>query len=130
MSLSHSQRGVAIGAASAAVVSAITLVFAALHPASQAASTLEARLHLLAVCSAAPAVALLIAIGRLANQRFGSPEDIDGSGLTAGSARAKLLQALLQNTLEQLALALPVYIAVSLLGSSRLLSILPAAAAH
>ena len=34
----------------------------------------------------------------------------DRGGLTAGSARARLLQAMLQNTLEQGALALPVYL--------------------
>jgi hypothetical protein len=49
---------------------------------------------------------LLFAIGRLANHRFFSAEDIDGGGLAANSAKAALLQAQLQNTLEQALLAL------------------------
>jgi uncharacterized membrane protein YecN with MAPEG domain len=57
-----------------------------------------------------PSIALFVAIVRLAKHRFFTPEDIDGSALTAGTAQAKLLQALLQNTLEQLALAVPIYL--------------------
>lgn len=44
-------------------------------------------------------------IGLLARHRFLTPEDIDGGGMTAGSATAKRLQAMLQNTLEQVVLA-------------------------
>jgi hypothetical protein len=58
-----------------------------------------------------PALALFIAIARLAKHRFFSFEDIDGSALGAGTEQAKLLQALLQNTLEQTSLAVPVYLA-------------------
>ena len=57
---------------------------------------------------------LAVAIARLAKHRFFTPQDIDGSGLTAGSERARMLQALLQNTLEQSVLALPVYAAALL----------------
>ena len=49
--------------------------------------------------------------------------------LTEGTSRAKLLQALLQNTLEQLALALPVYLACSFAFPSRFLGLIPASAA-
>ena len=128
MNLSKPQRGVAVGAAYAAAISVTILGLAAFYLATPHLATLEVRLHLLAACSLAPTLALLVAITRLGNHRFTSPEDIDGSGLTAGSARAKLLQALLQNTLEQLALALPVYAACALLGLAYLLAALPAAA--
>lgn len=58
-----------------------------------------------------PAIALFMAVARLAKHRFFTPADIDGSALTVGTDQAKLLQALLQNTLEQLAFAVPVYLA-------------------
>jgi hypothetical protein len=64
-----------------------------------------------ALASLAPTVLLAACIARLAAHRFHTPEDIDGSGLTSGTATAKVLQAQLQNTLEQLVLALPVYAA-------------------
>jgi len=47
------------------------------------------------------AFCLAISIGRLAKHRFFSPEDIDGGCLTDGSSKAKVLQSLLQNTVEQ-----------------------------
>jgi hypothetical protein len=46
-----------------------------------------------------------ISIARLARHRFFTPEDIDGGGLTQGTENAKVLQATLQNTLEQTVLA-------------------------
>lgn len=51
------------------------------------------------------ALCLLGNIGKIANHRFATPEDIDGGGLTTGSAQIKIYQATLQNTLEQVALA-------------------------
>jgi hypothetical protein len=67
------------------------------------------RLSLWFALAAAAALWLLVAIGRLAGHRFFSPADIDGGGLGEGTARAKLLQSLIQNTLEQLVLALPAW---------------------
>lgn len=46
-------------------------------------------------------LALLWAIATLAKHRFFTADDINGSGLTTGTVRAKLLQSILQNTLEQ-----------------------------
>ena len=54
---------------------------------------------------AAVLVCLVIAIGNLARHRFFTPADIDGSGLTSGTDRARMFQAILQNTLEQSVLA-------------------------
>ena len=45
----------------------------------------------------------------MARHRFFSAEDIDGGGLGDGTTRAKLLQALVQNTLEQTVLAVIAY---------------------
>ena len=53
---------------------------------------------------------LLHSIGRLAGHRFFTPEDIDGSGLTAGTDKAKVLQSVLQNTLEQTVLAITLHL--------------------
>lgn len=53
---------------------------------------------------------LMVAIGRLARHRFFTPEDLHGSGLTQGTETARILQAILQNTLEQVTLALPFYL--------------------
>jgi MAPEG family protein len=71
---------------------------------------------------------LLICIARLAKHRFFTPEDINGSALTAGTERARFLQALVQNTLEQSCLAVPVYIATSIVAPDFLLPLVPAAA--
>lgn len=46
-----------------------------------------------------------ISIALLARHRFFTPEDIDGGGLTHGTETAHILQATLQNTLEQTVLA-------------------------
>ena len=60
-------------------------------------------------CAALAALWLLIAVGRLAGHRFFTPEDIDGGGLSDGTPKAKLLQSLIQNTLEQVVLAVIAY---------------------
>lgn len=129
MSLSKAQRGVAAGMAAGVVA---TLVVLALVAATSAwgveQNNLPDRLVLLASVLILPAVALAIAIARLAKHRFFTPQDIDGSALTTGTDRARLLQALLQNTLEQLGLAVPVYIGWALLAPVSLLPTLAAAA--
>ena len=56
-----------------------------------------------------PVLTLMISIMRVANYRFSSPEDIDGSGLTDGTAQVRVLRAVLQNTLEQTILAVAAY---------------------
>ena len=56
-----------------------------------------------------PVLTLVVSIARTGNQRFYSAEDIDGSGLTEGTPQARVLRAVLQNTLEQAVLALAAY---------------------
>jgi hypothetical protein len=67
-----------------------------------------------AICWLGPLVALTASVGAVANGRFFSPEDIDGAGLTAESPRLRIPRAILANTLEQAALAIPVYTALAL----------------
>lgn len=92
------------------------------------ASDLAARLTLASWAVVLPLTTLLICIARLAKHRFFTPEDIHGSGLSDGTERAKYLQALLQNTLEQSCLAIPVYIATAMLAPAVCLPVIPAAA--
>lgn len=128
--MNSEQRGVVVGMASAFLVALATLIGAAtLGGASIAPDTsTEFRLELVATSLMAPAAALFICIARLAKHRFFTPEDINGSALTQGTSRAKLLQGLLQNTLEQVAFAVPVYLACSFILPSHLLGLIPAAA--
>jgi hypothetical protein len=56
-----------------------------------------------------PVLTLMVSIMRVANHRFSTPEDIDGSGLTAGTPEVRVLRAVVQNTLEQAVLAVAAY---------------------
>jgi hypothetical protein len=49
-------------------------------------------------------------IAMLARHRFFTPADIDGGGLSDGTPTAKVLQSVLQNTLEQMVLALSAHL--------------------
>lgn len=75
-----------------------------------------------------PTLFLAISVGRLAKHRFFTPEDIDGGGLSNGSDEAKVLQSLLQNTLEQFALALAIYLSWAVIMPASWLSVVPLAA--
>lgn len=75
-----------------------------------------------------PLLVLMVMVMRVANHRFLTPEDIDGSGLTVGSPRVHLLRAVLQNTLEQAVLAVGTYLAAAVVLPHDRLSIIPAAA--
>ena len=90
--------------------------------------SLRGRLTLLASSLLLPGLTLMLCIGRIANHRFFTPADIDGSALTEGTPTARLLQSLLQNTLEQVVLALIAYVGASLLLPFNFLSLIPAAA--
>ncbi|MBL6618581.1 MAG: MAPEG family protein [Reyranella sp.] len=57
-----------------------------------------------------PAMCLGANIAIIARHRFFTPADIDGSGLTQGTPRVHLYQAMLQNTLEQTALAVSTHL--------------------
>lgn len=130
MALSSKQRGVFKGMAFAVVAVAAGLALGVLIFPAQwlPGGIIEAKLGFAGKCLLVLSFWLLIAIGSLAHHRFFTPEDIDGSGLTSGTDRARVLQAILQNTLEQVTLAALVYIAFAALAPGRFLGALPAAA--
>ncbi|MCY4045023.1 MAG: MAPEG family protein [Cellvibrionales bacterium] len=111
MSLSLKQQGVLLGMIIGFVIAlSVILVGIFYDPfALHRSGTVLTRLHVLAFASVLPTFTLMLCIGRLAKYRFFHAEDIDGGGLTSGSAQAKILQSLLQNTLEQWVLAISVY---------------------
>lgn len=113
---SGEQRGVATGALAALAVTVLALLagYSGLL-AAPLGDSLPQRAHLWASSSLLALLPLLFSIARLANHRFATPDDIAGAGLTSGTDRARLLQALLQNTLEQTVLAIAVYAAWSFL---------------
>lgn len=75
-----------------------------------------------------PLLALMLSVGRVANHRFATPGDIDGSGLTVGTARIQILRAILQNTLEQAVLAVGAYVIGAVTLPHGWLRVIPAAA--
>jgi len=130
MQLSDKQAAVLKGMIAALLASGLALAAGAwLFPEGLVPEdTVAARLDLLAFCALAAGLWLFAAVGALARHRFFTPEDIDGSGLTEGSARARTLQAVLQNTLEQTVLALIAYGCFAALAPVQNLGALPVAA--
>jgi hypothetical protein len=131
MTWSATQRGVLAGMLSALTISIAIVVYGAwANPLGYAPDlSVEQRTRTLAAASLGPAFCLFFCIARLAKHRFFTPVDIDGSGLTQGSERAKLLQALLQSTLEQTTLAALAYLVWTLRMPATWLSVVPMASA-
>lgn len=109
--MSREQLGVLGGMAVAMTITVVAIMTAldlrpeALLPRGPFPETLAAALQwdvLIVACLAAT-------IGNLARHRFFTPEDIAGGGLSAGTPRARVFQAVLQNTLEQSVLAIGVH---------------------
>ncbi len=112
MTLSDKQRGVMKGMASGAAIVVTGLVLGIVYsPMSLIPdATMGGRLAFVLKADILIAVWLAMSIGRLARYRFFTPEDIDGGGLTVGSQQARVLQSILQNTLEQSVLAVFVHL--------------------
>jgi len=119
-------RGMALAMLTA--LAAFTLAITLVSPAWSVGSDLTSRITLASWTLLLPAGTLFICIARLAKHRFFTPEDIHGSALIGGTEKAKLLQSLLQNTLEQCCLAFPVYLAGSITAPASILPVVPAAA--
>lgn len=94
----------------------------------QESLSLTNKINVVALSFIIPTFFLAISIVRLAKHRFFTPEDIDGGGVSDGSEQAKVLQSLLQNTVEQTLLASLVYCAWSAVMPTTFLSTVPLAA--
>jgi hypothetical protein len=110
--LTEKQRGVLggmiLGLTSTLLTLALAIVAApsALLPDDNAASAIVRALQwdILLVLWLAANIAML------ARHRFFTPADIDGGGLSDGTPTAKVFQSVLQNTLEQMILALSAHL--------------------
>ncbi len=107
MSLSDEQHGVLKGMIAGAVITLVVIVGAIFIPVSSLPPYAFAgqRIAFALKMDVVIALWLAVSVGLLARHRFFTPEDIDGSGLTPGTGKAHILQANLQNTLEQSVLA-------------------------
>lgn len=102
----RTQAGVAAGMA---VGLAITIATFAWPTLPQVAAIPDQRIGLWLAASASISLWLLVGVALLARHRFFTPAEIDGGGLAEATPTARLLQALVQNTLEQVVLAIPAY---------------------
>lgn len=116
-SFQREQRGVAIRMGAALCVTILVLA-ACLHWAREAPRPLAERLIVTARADVFVICWLAAAIGNVARLRFFSAEDIAGSGSAAATAAVRNANAILQNTLEQVALAIPVHVAMAVLVAS------------
>lgn len=111
MDLTDKQKGVVRGVIPAAVLTIVGLGGVSLLLPVRVLPVDEpgARLAWALQWSLLPVLTLVVSIARVGNHRFYTPEDIDGGGLTNATPQARILQAILQNTLEQTVLAVAAY---------------------
>jgi hypothetical protein len=129
MALSVKQRGVLKGISIGAAITVAVIAGAILADPMVLSpeATVGERLAFALWADVFIALWLGISIALLARHRFFTPEDIDGGGLTRGSETASILQATLQNTLEQTVLAVLVHLTWATLMPVTWMSAIPAA---
>ena len=129
MALTVKQRGVLKGIIIGAAITVVVIVGAILAGPMVLSpeATVAERLAFALWADVFIALWLGISIALLARHRFFTPEDIDGGGLTRGSETANILQATLQNTLEQTVLAVLVHLTWAILMPVSWMSAIPAA---
>lgn len=129
MALTVKQRGVLKGITIGAAISFAVLAGAVIAspPLLSPQATTGGRIAFALRADAFIGLWLAISVGLLARHRFFSPEDIDGGGLSLGTETASVLQATLQNTLEQTVLAVLVHLAWASLMPVSWLAVIPAA---
>lgn len=131
MALSSKQRGVLKGICAGSAIIAVVIAAAMLtDPVRLPAEVSTAdRISFALQVDVVIALWLAASIGLVADHRFSTPEDIDGSGLMAGTPRAQVLQANLQNTLEQSVLAVLAHLAWAVTMPIGWMWVIPAGAA-
>lgn len=129
MALSDKQRGVVRGMLVAVAVTLVVLGGAlVLHPVVLPPGTTDGgRIAFALKMDSVIAFWLVLSIGRLARHRFFTPEDIDGGGLCPGTDKAHVLQAVLQNSLEQTVLAVLAHLAWVVIMPISAIAAIPAA---
>ncbi|MDR3495182.1 MAG: MAPEG family protein [Ancalomicrobiaceae bacterium] len=130
MPLTPTQRGVRTGAFVAAIATLAVVMLGSIYNPFQFAADLAVpeRLAMAAEAALLPGVALAFAIAQLARHRFATSDDIDAAAGPAPTERARVLQALIQNTLEQAVLAVVAYAAWAAVMPANWLSAVPCAA--
>jgi uncharacterized MAPEG superfamily protein len=110
--LTQKQQGVLRGMLAGVVITLLALLFSILSPPAALLPEpgVAAAFARALTWDVLLVVTLALNIALLARHRFFTPEDIDGGGLTEGTPRAQVLQATLQNTLEQMVLAFCVHL--------------------
>ena len=111
------QRGVALRMAAALCVT-ILVSATCLYRGAAAPATLAERLIVTARADVLVLCWLAAAIGNVARLRFFSADDIAGSGSGTATAEVGRANAVLQNTLEQVVLAVPVHVALAVVVAS------------
>ena len=111
------QRGVALRMVAALCVT-ILVSLACLYRGAAAPTMLAGRLIGTARADVFVLCWLAAAIGNVARLRFFSTDDIAGSGSGTPSAAVDQAKGVLQNTLEQVVLAVPVHVALAVLLAS------------
>lgn len=111
------QRGVALRMAAALGVTVLVST-TCLYLGAAAPTTLAERLIATARADVFVLCWLAATIGNVARLRFFSADDIAGSGSGSATPKVDRARALLQNTLEQVALAVPVHVALAVLLAS------------
>jgi uncharacterized membrane protein YecN with MAPEG domain len=119
-------RGIAVGATITLVVLVVAILANPVHLSPE--KSIGDRIAFALKADAVIALWLAVSVGLLAHHRFFTPEDIDGGGLTRGTQRAQILQANLQNTLEQTVLAVLVHSMWAITMPLSWISVIPAAA--
>jgi uncharacterized membrane protein YecN with MAPEG domain len=107
------QRGVALAMAGALVSAVVVLGFAAIADRAGAPTPFLARLQFAIRVDLFVIVWLATAIANVARLRFFSEQDIAGSSAEAGSTEVREAGAILQNTLEQVGLAIVTHLIVA-----------------
>lgn len=109
------QRRVMMGMVGAVLVSGVTVAAAiwAGPPELYASLSLADRLAIAIKTDLFVVAWLAVAIGNLARLRFFSSQDISGSANPDQSRSAREASAILQNTLEQVTLAVPAHLAIA-----------------
>ncbi|SDA35398.1 MAPEG family protein [Sphingomonas sp. NFR15] len=111
------QRGVAIRMVAALCIT-VVVVAACLELTDPTPLPLADRLIVVARADLLVLVWLAATIGNVARLRFFSANDIAGSASTIGTDRVSRANAVLQNTLEQVVLAVPIHVALAVLVQS------------